>query len=370
MVFRISFDFLKAIGYPGSLYIFIQNIMIISAKLCIAIACGTTATVFLMLTVNLPNTQPNGFKRSFLYEKALTPESSCQVSAHVREIISRTSDYVYLSTDIPDEILIKDNRLNTIETANFDLRDSLLRAIGTVFNFQLDSSNIYLFASNIPAVVRIGLHDGSRQIIPVPGPAFSYAVALSENSFIIQQFLDNGKNTHFIKHSAVSGTMYSEHGLSLPSTDGGLSTDGQLHYDRSKSQLLYMHYYNNAITSFDTNLVLTRRFHTIDTISGRLRLAGAPLVSNQKSCVYNEFLLVCSNLKADNETFYDYRNNIPVDIYEIDTGIYSGSFYLPLSNGKLVKSMKSYGNSLAILYHDNRLSLFKLPSLSMTFSRK
>lgn len=344
--------------------------MSIVIKLLTLIVCGTAVTGFLLFTADLPNRQPNGFKRFFLLEESLTPESHTQVSANVREIISFTSANIYLSTDRPDEIMVKDNQLKSIETINFTLSDSLLNAIGDAFKVRLDRSRIYVFANNIPAVVRIGLHDGSRRIIPVPGPAFSYAVALSETSFIFQQFLDNGKNTHFVKHNAASGTLYSEDGLSLPSTDGGLSTDGQLHYDRSKSQLLYMHYYNNAITSFDTNLVLTRRFHTIDTISRRLRLAGAPLVTNQKSCVYNEFLLVCSNLKADNETFYDYRNNIPVDIYEIATGIYSGSFYLPLPNGKLVKSMKAYRNNLAILYHDNRLSLFKLPSLSMTVSRK
>lgn len=336
--------------------------MSVNIKLFLIVACGIAVTASIVLTADLPNKRPNGFKRSLLFSETLSPEASTEIEAHVRQIISFTKEHIYLSTGMPGEVLVKDHHLNTDATSTSFLHDSVFSAIGNVFKTQLDLPHLYIFASNIPAIIRSSMDMGENRFIPLPGPAFSYAVALSESSYVLRQFKKGGKDKHFVKYNTASRTTHIEDSLSLQSGDGGLSTDGQLHYDRIRNRLLYMHYYNNTILNFDTNLVLINRFHTIDTTSSRFRLGtGAPLANNQKSCIYNEFLLVCSNLKADNETFRKYRNNIPVDVYQITTGTYKGSFYVPLSEGKLVKSMKAHGNKLSVLYHDNRLSIFVLP---------
>lgn len=337
--------------------------MSVAIKLIVHSAFSIAITAFFVLTAHLPNKRPNGFKRFFLYTETISPNTSIETDADVRQIISLTEDHIYLSTSTPGEILVIDHQLKTARTITFPFPDSLRNTIGNVFSTQLDSPHVYLFAGNMSAIVCSSIRqEANIRVITVPGPAFLYAVALSKNSFVLQQFQNGVKDKQFVKFNSASHTTHPEDSISLQSEDGGVSTDGQLHYDQAGNRLLYMHYYNNTILTFDTNLVLKTRFHTIDTISSRHSLeARAPLVSNQKSCLYNNLLLVCSNLKADNEKHQKYRNNIPIDIYKIATGQYIGSVYIPVSQGKLVKSMRAYGNKLAALYHNNHLSLFTLP---------
>lgn len=273
-----------------------------------------------------------------------------------------TARNIYFSTDSLEKIYVKDYKLVHTDTLRIFLPDTIFKVVGNEFSLQLFSPFLYIFASNIPAIFYQKINGRAFHSIPIPGPPFSYAVTLSKNSFVLRQFKKYGDDKHFVKYNALTGITHPEKKVSLSSRDGGFSTDGQLLYDKASNRLLYMHYYNNTILGFDTNLVLINRFHTIDTAVNKHRLSvQAPLVTNQKSCIYKNFILICSNLKADNESYMRYRNNIPVDIYEIATGRYKGSFYLPLSQGKLIKSMKAFGNNLVTLYHDNRLSLFKLP---------
>lgn len=330
-----------------------------------------SAIGFLTIIADLPNKQPNGFTRHFMLEETLSPEYTIQVEPDAKQIISVTAKNVYLSTDSLGKIYVKDSKLDLTKTLRILLPDSIFEAIGNEFTLQLSPPNVYIFASNLPAVILQNINGKVDRIMPIPGPPFSYAVALSKNSFVLRQFIEGGGDKHFVKYDAFIGSSQPEKNVSLYSGDGGLSTDGQLNYDRIANRLVYMHYYNNTVLRFDTNLVLINRFHTIDTTTNKHRLDGrAPLVSNQKSCIYGNFLLVCSNLKADNEAYKRYRNNIPVDIYEVATGKYKGSFYLPLSRGKLVKSMKTFENNLVVLYHDNRLSLFKLPFVKQPINHR
>jgi hypothetical protein len=166
-----------------------------------------------------------------------------------------------------------------------------------------------------------------------------------------------------------SGIRLRKPNLPLKSTDGGLSTDGQLLYNEKTGLLNYMHYYNNEILSFDTTLTLIQRFRTIDTVSYKEQLDREKplLVSNKKSFVYGDYIFICSNLRADNESKKDYIKNIPIDIYNVNTGIYKGSIYIPVSNRKLIRSLRYDGQILSALYYDNRLILFHIPSENFGF---
>ncbi|MFC0318663.1 MULTISPECIES: hypothetical protein [Olivibacter] len=110
----------------------------------------------------------------------------------------------------------------------------------------------------------------------------------------------------------------------------------------------------------------------MDTIINSLRKGdnGPRFIKNQKSVLSGEFLFVCSNLNADNEDPKLYKQNIPIDIYNIHTGIYEGSFYIPLSENKLIKSFVYDGQILAALYYDNVLVRYDLNFDSVSFSHR
>src|SRR5690606_2841667 len=116
----------------------------------------------------------------------------------------------------------------------------------------------------------------------------------------------------------------------------------------------------------DTSLQLIKRFKTIDHTPLPVFDVGKrpKQMIIQTACVYQGTLYLASNLKADNESRETYQKNIPIDRYDLVTGVYRGSFYLPTPGGNLIKSMEVVSDKLFVLYHSNRISIFQLPMLN------
>lgn len=329
-------------------------------NLLLCIASGVGIVLYLFLTAKIPNKQPNGFARTFGFaDVALTADT--KPNKQLKQIADLTPENIYFSTNTPNQFLVADHSLKVIKSVTLPWSPSLRKKTGQVYRMKIDNDNAYIFACNAPAVIRISVPEHTLKWIPVKGPAISLGIVLTKDSFVIRQFTRDGLNMQFVKINAANGNQIQENQVSLTSWDGGISTDGQLHYDKHSHLLTYVHYYNNTVLTFDTTLSPVSRFNTIDTVSPKLILGKtAPLIVNQKSCVDKKLLLVCSNLKADNETYADYMNQIPVDVYDTIQGIYRGSFYLPVYEGKTVKSIALCGNTLAALYHNNQIAVFTI----------
>lgn len=149
--------------------------------------------------------------------------------------------------------------------------------------------------------------------------------------------------------------------------------DGKLSYDIVKKRLVYVCYYCNKIAVFDTGLREKVIFHSLDTFSTpRVELqksglsvthAAPPTMVNKSSCANDGVLYVHSSIKADNEKFSDFKDRFTIDMFNLNTGKYLGSFYLPLEGGKKISHFKVvYGNKLITL-NNREVVTYRLKSL-------
>jgi len=307
----------------------------------------------------MPNERKNGFKRLFLKASARI-RSEVTLPPTVNGIAGIQADDIYFFTNSADTLLKTNYKMDEVAVFTFSLEQSVKSNIGTVFSTQIGPAYSFIFAKNLPGFIRVNLFTEETTTFMNKG-AYSSGIALSENTYVIRQFIRSKNNSQFIKLDISSGRTRKEGSLPLNPLDRRLLiSDGQLHYDRSTQTLIYVHYYNNTVITFDTLMKSNRRFFTISTVTDVPTNLYAPLVINQKSFVSKGLLFICSNLKSDNETRKCYWKNIPVDVYDIQTGSYHGSFYLPLSEGKLVKSIQLYNDTLVALYHDNNVKLFSI----------
>lgn len=341
-------------------------------RLIFSISLGIGIVLLLVLKSGSPNLQNNGFKRTFnlqaphLLRQARLPQ--------VLRLAGADRKFLYFSTSSPKRLLTYDLNLNLTDDTLLPLSDWLLARIGKVFFVSADAAHVYIFAGNMPSIIKIDLDRAVAKLYPLPRPAFSYALPISASSFILRRFTPDGRDKYFVKMFSTASRIVPESGLSQVSKDGGFATDGVLTLDPVLRRLSYLHFYNRQVVSFDTNLVMVKKFSTIDsTISPEFKSLPAsrknPILSiHQTGCTYNGKLLIGSNLKADNETYQKYQPNIPVDVYETSTGHYTGSFYLPSLGGSLIRDMQILpGGQLIVLYHNLQTAVFLMPpSFSLT----
>jgi len=128
--------------------------------------------------------------------------------------------------------------------------------------------------------------------------------------------------------------------------------DGKLYYDNVSKRIFYLYYYRGEIVSLDSNLNILKYNKTIDTIKQgnistkptitklknglndtRITLSIPPTVVNSSISVNDDYIYVQSNLKADNEIQSELNKSQVIDVYQILTGKYKYSFYIPKYRG-------------------------------------
>lgn len=122
--------------------------------------------------------------------------------------------------------------------------------------------------------------------------------------------------------------------------DGIFDVDGTLHYDQDLQKLVYVYLYRNQFIVADKTLHLNSRGSTIDTISKaqikvadvksrhERKLAAPPLTVNKTSAVCKNLLFVNSALLGKYEPAEMWKEASIIDIYDLNTQSYQGSFYI------------------------------------------
>ncbi|MBW8683738.1 hypothetical protein [Chitinophaga rhizophila] len=159
-------------------------------------------------------------------------------------------------------------------------------------------------------------------------------------------------------------------------TESNLSGSGTLLYDLRHLTLAFVHHFSNSITIFDTAFCLLPTVHTIDTFT-RYRAnylahnqsagnsilykpGGNWMMINYLSQVYEGKIYVNSLVKADNETLIKNKHNTVIDVYDLLSGNYIESFYIPLRNGEALNSFNVSGKRL-IVTDLTSVSIYQMP---------
>lgn len=340
--------------------------MKIFIKIVLVIVISIIPILFIFYRAELPNRTDNGFTRRFVREPPhLLKEFN--LGRDVRGIIGTRQGEILLSTDRADQLISISKATGAVRSIPTTASPITQHTLSTIHTFatRLEDDYLYLYDFSRTALYALDPINARLENTIHMGFFCSVIAAMRPDVAIVRGYDTARSSLLFGKISAAGNTLW-EDNISLPSLDGGLSTDGQLIYDRPSGLLSYVHFYNNRVSVFDTLLQAKHTFTTLDTVAPKLRLDPTKprLIINKTACIHEGILYVCSNLRADNETYQTYMKNIPVDRYDIGTGNYLGSFYLPVDDGKLIRDMRVINGRLYAFYFSGRLAVFSLPGTS------
>jgi hypothetical protein len=314
---------------------------------------------------DLPNTHNNGFKRSY-FQAAYSGWRERKLRDTLYGIVGVTPWTIYISTAAEGEVLEigKDlkGKIKRIRIPFFARWYDSLQFNSLAIT--IDSPHIYLFAENKPAIVKTNFDSTSFEIRILPPGGFSREAMAGPDCFILRKLEPRLTDQLFVRYNFSTGLLKKEVNISETYGDGGIISDGQLHFDAGTQKLYYIYYYKNLLLSFDTSLGSVNKFASIDTTSsfkmktGLVGNGGATAftnitpanIINKLNYVQNGLLFNMSALKADNESGKFFSDNSIIDIIDLKNGRYLGSISLPVHDGARLSQFVISGNKLVGLY--------------------
>jgi hypothetical protein len=302
------------------------------------------------------NETRNGFSRHFI-AGTLKIEKQKILPFSISSMIGAEGNGLYFQTNSPYEIVKTNYNLDSFEIIKlFISQDKKLNAGFTLY---LRGRFLYIATRHMPGVIAYDLASKveTRYLFNY---YFNKEANISQDHFIFRRFDVKSKSESFIKIDLKNKDVQSEDNFSVNDGTHGFSTDGMLYYDQRTNLACYTFFYQNGFVCMDTNLNLTIKARTIDTLTRQkikvahvgssFTLNHPPQFVNLMGCVSNGKLFLQSMLKADNEYKLDFTENTVIDIYNLLNGKYEGSFYIPKYKGKSPWQFKVIENNLFAMY--------------------
>lgn len=198
---------------------------------------------------------------------------------------------------------------------------------------------------------------------------FDLAAPVSPSSLIIRNY-DTSLSQNILSKLNLATGKTTKQLILQKQIDGSFCTDGMLSYDPASASGLYMYYYRNQVTVFDSTLTPILNVKTIDTVSkaqikvstfqkqGQLKavLSAPPLRINASASINEGHIFVHSLRKADNESADSFEESSVIDVYSAINSRYLFSFYLPSHHGKKLRQFAVQNGIILILYEHHLLS--------------
>lgn len=307
----------------------------------------------------------NGFNRRLL-TPALTSGKHISFPVRISKLIGIKSDKIYWQEENPLEIFSTNLSLDSLQTIKLPL--PVDKEQGPNIRMYIKDHNLYLACRNVPAIIAYDLDSGSV-INYALSNNFNQEALLATDHFILRARDPQLLSHRFVKLDLKNKDSLAEDNFSDRKAVGGFETAGILYYDAVTKQACYTYFYQNGFICMDSNLNVTLKAKTIDTITHRnvkvarvgrsITMKQPAQAINYNGCVADGKLFLQSKLKADNEYELDFNENIMVDIYSLKNGDYKGSFYIPAYEGKKAHQFKVISHQLYALY-DKTVVLYDL----------
>ncbi len=157
--------------------------------------------------------------------------------------------------------------------------------------------------------------------------------------------------------------------------DGKFCVDGIMTFNPETKQFIYTYFYRNRFITVDTMLASPRIRVTLDSISharikvNRIETKGVitsvvvpELLVNSQLFTAGNFLFLRSNIRARNESSEVFAKSPRIDVFDLHTGQYMGSFNLALATGERPREFLALHQTLYALV-DERIITFDLKAV-------
>ncbi|MEA9412635.1 MauE/DoxX family redox-associated membrane protein [Flavobacterium sp. PL02] len=288
----------------------------------------------------------NNFVRRFPGRAVKLHEIDLKVNSYY--FAGFTDDKIYLGNQTAPLLVIA---LDTVLQKRSEFKIHLNR---TDFQFQstqlrISPPDFYLIDGSVPVVYKGQVKDWKAYMKWNGTPTFSHYELIDSLTLAFRSNSNtNGESILGSLHFGNEPKVHLNPNLLQKQIDGIFDVDGVLHYDKSLHKLVYTYLYRNEFIVADHELNLTYRGKTIDTISKaqikvvevtsrkERKLAAPPLIVNKASAVCKNLLFVNSVLPGKYEPAEMWKEASVIDIYDLNTNYYKGSFYIyHIKNEKL-----------------------------------
>jgi hypothetical protein len=307
------------------------------------------------LSKNIHN-KKNGFNRLQLGFH-LQPQHQFTFPTTVNKIIGASKGRLYFQGNNPYELYTTDQQLNSLKIISMDIQPDMKLQSG--IRMFLHDRHIYLSCRNMPGFIDYALDSGNAVQHSLTW-YYSKEANLSGDQFIIRANDRQTKDPVFVKLNLKNTSTRMEDHFSEKKGESNFPTDGILYYDSTTHLACYTYFYQNGFICMDTNLNLTVKARTIDTLTKKelnitrvgssITMKQPPHFVNYTGSVYAGKLFLQSMLKADNELPLDFSGNTVIDVYDLINGKYKGSFYLPDLQGRKPHQFQVIDKKLYAVY--------------------
>ncbi|MBS1781006.1 MAG: hypothetical protein JST70_16900 [Bacteroidetes bacterium] len=339
-------------------------------KLIIISACALISVLMVLglyAYTSRQNHYGNGFIR--LYPPhVLSGTKELNLGSDSHYICGLNKSNIYLGNfDNPKEFIVVDKNLTTFKSQTLAIPGGMFIQKSSAI-LKADSPNLYLIDGINDNLLRWQLN--SLQLLEVHKLiSNTLALPISSGSIVMRLYNNQARQSYLIKYSYDSLAPTAKLQLQKQ-VDGFFCSDGELHYSKPLSSLVYVYFFRNQFICMDTNLNIQSYGKTIDTNTkakikvaairnNTYTLSSPPMYVNNTACVDGELLFINSRLKATNESKEQFNQASVIDIYSLKAGLYKYSLYVPDFNGKKITNFKVDDRHLFVV-QGKYVSVFQL----------
>lgn len=305
-------------------------------------------------------------------QPVLKSEAFWDIRHRTHYIAGKVSDKIYLGDNSsPKRVLIIDTgRSDSIKEGSIRVSEGFKNASCLI----VDSAQFTACDLMSYHVYRGDVDDWKANAFMMDGAFFAEAVPIRNNTLIVRTFSDTVREYVLARKTKSLPSLERKTGLLEKQIDGLFCTDGMLHFNKEANQVVYVYYYRNQFLTMDTSLNLLYQGNSIDPVTkakikvarlkdGSVTLASPPYLVNKRSHTNGEWLYILSNIKAKNESWDFFERTSVIDVYHLNDGAYSQSFYVPEFRGNEIKEFKVFDSTLVAI-QGHFLITYNLPGLS------
>ena len=322
----------------------------------------TTGVVIFILIILLfiafndrPNTENNGFVRN-IQNNVITELVETTLPEFFNSIVGCDNSHIYIADNQHSVVRTYDHQLLFLNGDSLDLP----QYVNHPLIIHVDSSNIAASSEELEKAFYFSKHTLRPQVQTVSVPLINSCVYLSPGSFVARVF-DSSHQQNILRKFSNNEAVDDHAVIPDKQYDGIFCSDGMLVTTPLKDKCIYTFYYRNSIICFDSSMNVLYKTNTIDTtahfktalslIPGGRAIASPPHVVNRLCAIGYQNIFIISTLRGDNEKNHTFNENDVVDRYDLSSGKYLNSFYIPRIYGKQIRSFAVMNNTLFALYN-------------------
>ncbi len=226
----------------------------------------------------------------------------------------------------------------------------------------IHAPHYYLYDGSVPIIYRGNLNNSRATTVSYKDAYFNQIAVIDSTQFAIRTLNSTTRAFSLGKILLTNEKPIIElfPNILKKQIDGVFDSDGMLLSNPINGDVVYTYSYRNQIISMNQKMEVLKSQNTIDTTNiaqvktkkladGSFKMSAPPFKVNKTQIIFGNYLLNDSNLMGKYENAKKWETSSIIDIYNLHSHQYLGSFYVPASKKKKMNQMLLTENRLYVL---------------------